>query len=138
MTVVDQPQTARRRRRLPPAWVVVVCALIAAPSLADARGRRKPPKAKPAPAAPKPAPTAPAPAPDAAPDPLAAPTEVSAAPTGGKPKVFDFTGLDINGRLRTPQLLYFLDRASEELERASLERRSFIPEMVRSIDESRL
>ena len=56
----------------------------------------------------------------------------------GKPKVFDFTGLDISGRLRTPQLLYFLDRASEELERASLERRSFIPEMVRSIDESSL
>ncbi|MBE7453794.1 MAG: hypothetical protein HS111_34485 [Kofleriaceae bacterium] len=56
----------------------------------------------------------------------------------GKPKVFDFTGLDISGRLRTPQLLYFLDRANEELERASLERRSFIPEMVRSVDEGKL
>jgi hypothetical protein len=56
----------------------------------------------------------------------------------GKPKVFDFTGLDISGRLRTPQLLYFLDRANEELERASLERRSFIPEMVRSVDEGNL
>lgn len=60
------------------------------------------------------------------------------APKGGKPKVFDFTGLDISGRLRTPQLLYFLDRATEELERASLERRSFIPEMVRSVDEGPL
>lgn len=59
-------------------------------------------------------------------------------PPKGKPKVFDFTGLDISGRLRTPQLLYFLDRANEELERASLERRSFIPEMVRSVDEGRL
>ena len=56
----------------------------------------------------------------------------------GKPKVFDFTGLDISGRLRTPQLLYFLDRATEELERASLERRSYIPEMVRSVDEGPL
>lgn len=56
----------------------------------------------------------------------------------GKAKVFDFTGLEFEGRLRTPQLLYFLDRASEELERASLERRSFIPEMVRSIDEESL
>lgn len=55
-----------------------------------------------------------------------------------KAKVFDFTGLDISGRLRTPQLLYFLDRANEELERASLERRSFIPEMVRSVDEGPL
>lgn len=61
-----------------------------------------------------------------------------AALKGGKAKVFDFTGLDISGRLRTPQLLYFLDRANEELERASLERRSFIPEMVRSVDEGNL
>lgn len=57
---------------------------------------------------------------------------------GGKPKVFDFTGLDINGRLRTPQLLYFLERANEELEAASLERRSFIPELVRTVDEEAL
>jgi hypothetical protein len=55
-----------------------------------------------------------------------------------EPKRFDFTGLNFEGRLRTPQLLYFLDRASEELERASLERRSFLPEMVRSIDEESL
>lgn len=56
----------------------------------------------------------------------------------GEPKRFDFTGLQFEGRLRTPQLLYFLDRAAEELERASLERRSFIPELVRSIDEEQL
>jgi hypothetical protein len=53
-------------------------------------------------------------------------------------QVFDFTGLEIGGRLRTPQLLYFLDRAREELRQASLERRSFLPEMVRSIDEESL
>jgi hypothetical protein len=37
-----------------------------------------------------------------------------------------------------PQLLYFLQRAQEELERASLKRRSFVPEMVRSLDEEPL
>lgn len=57
---------------------------------------------------------------------------------GGKPKVFDFTGIDLAGRLHTPQLLYFLERANEELERAFLERRSFIPHMVRSLEEEAL
>jgi hypothetical protein len=55
-----------------------------------------------------------------------------------KVKNFDFNALDLNGRMRTPQLLYFLERANEELERASLERRSFIPHLVRSLDEEQL
>jgi len=60
--------------------------------------------------------------------------------TRGKSKtqVFDFTGLNLSGSERKPQLLYFLDRAREELKRASLERRSFVPEMVRSLDEEAL
>jgi hypothetical protein len=53
-------------------------------------------------------------------------------------KVFDFSGLELGGSERMPQLLYFLDRAEEELERASLERRSFVPEMMRSLDEEHL
>lgn len=57
---------------------------------------------------------------------------------GGKEKVFDFTGLELDGTVRMPQLLYFLERAQQELERASLKRRSFIPEMVRSLDEEAL
>jgi hypothetical protein len=57
---------------------------------------------------------------------------------GSKTQVLDFTGLELGGRMRTPQLLYFLDRVDEELERAALEQRSFIPAMTRSIDEGPL
>jgi hypothetical protein len=55
-----------------------------------------------------------------------------------KEKSFDFEGLGLQGRNRTPQLLYFLERANEELERASLEKRSFIPHIVRSVEEEAL
>ena len=65
--------------------------------------------------------------------PAAAPADKKA-----KEKNFDFDNLKLNGQLRTPQLLYFLERANEELERASLEKRSFIPHMVRSVEEEAL
>lgn len=70
----------------------------------------------------------------------------SAKKSGGQAKTsrvkkeqrFDFTGFELAGSVRMPQLLYFLDRAEEELERASLERRTFVPEMLKSLDEENL
>lgn len=51
---------------------------------------------------------------------------------GEKVKVFRFSGLDVAGRLKSPQLLYFLNRLRAEFDRPRLPHRSFIPELQRS------
>jgi hypothetical protein len=51
------------------------------------------------------------------------------------PPVIQGGGVDVTGKVRGASLLYFLERANEELERATLEKRSFIPHMVRSVDD---
>src|SRR3954469_16978228 len=71
-------------------------------------------------------------------EPAKAPAASATGDKKSKEKNFNFNNLQLNGQLRTPQLLYFLERANEELERASLEKRSFIPHMVRSVEEEAL
>lgn len=51
---------------------------------------------------------------------------------GEKVKVFRFSGMDLAGRLKSPQLLYFLNRMRAEFDRPRLPHRSFIPELQRS------
>lgn len=51
---------------------------------------------------------------------------------GEKVKVFKFGGLDIQGELKSPQLMYFLNRLRAEFERPRLPHRSFMPELIRS------
>ncbi|MGE0399720.1 MAG: hypothetical protein AB7T06_23600 [Kofleriaceae bacterium] len=115
--------------RLPAIAVVIVCALVV-PSSAQPKnkGHDKGDKA-----------TSSAPADKSADAKTDAKAPADAKPSkNAKPKTYDFTALDLNGRMRSPQLLYFLERANEELERASLEKRSFIPHMVRSLEEEQL
>jgi hypothetical protein len=54
---------------------------------------------------------------------------------GSSVKVLEFTGLDVSGRLKSPQLLYFLNRVRAEFDRPRLPHRSFIGEMERSTHE---
>ncbi len=113
-----------RLRFMPPAWGRLATFLVFA-VCASALPASAQPKAK----TPPPAPPTKVDAPDAKPK-----------VTKGTPKEqnFNFEGLGLNGRSRSPQLLIFLERANEELERASLEKRSFIPHMVRSVEEEAL
>lgn len=78
---------------------------------------------------------APAPAPTST---EAAPTKTAQAQTevreerGEKVKAFQFSGLDIEGQLKSPQMLYFLNRLRAEFGRPRLPHRTFMPELQRS------
>lgn len=50
-------------------------------------------------------------------------------------KVMSFSGLDIEGRLKSPQLLYFVNRVHAEFDRPKLPHRSFMPELERSTEQ---
>lgn len=47
-------------------------------------------------------------------------------------KVMKFSGLGIEGRLKSPQLVYFVQRVRAEFERPALPHRSFMPELERT------
>ena len=132
------PDVAPRRGWLATRAFVIACVAVSSllgVGVADAKPRRK---AAPV-AAPAPPPPA-APTPNAGPGPGPAPAKAD-GPTGDKKERvqnIDLTGIDLNGHNRTPQLLYFLERANEELERASLEKRSFIPNMAKSVEDESL
>jgi hypothetical protein len=122
--------------RLPAIAIALMCALVL-PAAAQPKGKKA--------GAGKPEPTAGVAKEDGGAKPEKA--DAGAKPDGKAPakkdakpavKNFDFTDFNLNGKMRTPQLLYFLERANEELERASLEKRSFIPHMVRSVEEEAL
>ena len=60
------------------------------------------------------------------------------AEVGKKTKSYTFSGLDIEGKLRTPQLLYFLGRMKLEYELSKPARRSFLPELESSFRDGNL
>jgi hypothetical protein len=53
-------------------------------------------------------------------------------------KVYNFSGLDVEGKLKTPQLLYFLNRVKMELDTTGREKRSFLKELEQSSDDKGL
>jgi hypothetical protein len=71
----------------------------------------------------------------AEPKPPADKADPTAKPDGKKEKTYTFGGLDIDGKLKTPQLLYFLNRMKSEFDTTTPDKRSFIPELKRSTDE---
>lgn len=61
--------------------------------------------------------------------------------TGGKvvkTKTYTFGAMDVEGKLKTPQLLYFLNRVKLELDMSAPDKRSFMKELVKSGDDKNL
>jgi hypothetical protein len=62
--------------------------------------------------------------------------------TGGKTiiktKTYTFGAMDVEGKLKTPQLLYFLNRVKLELDMSAPDKRSFMKELVKSADDKNL
>src|ERR1700710_287012 len=84
--------------------------------------------------------TPPVPAPSRA-EPAAAEAGDGASPTGKKPaktNVYTFGAMDVEGKLKTPQLLYFLNRIKLELEMSAPDHRSFMKELERTADDPSL
>ena len=67
--------------------------------------------------------------------------EASSAGGGGKnfkSKTYNFGAMDVEGKLKTPQLLYFLNRVKLELDMSAPDSRSFMKELEKSADDRNL
>ena len=63
------------------------------------------------------------------------------AKSGGKnvkTKTYTFGAMDVEGKLKTPQLLYFLNRVKLELDMSAPDKRSFMKELGQSADDKSL
>lgn len=55
-----------------------------------------------------------------------------------KTKVYTFGAMDVEGKLKTPQLLYFLNRIKLELEMSAPDHRSFMKELEKTAEDPNL
>jgi hypothetical protein len=65
-------------------------------------------------------------------------SSVSPPPRAAKTKVYTFGAMDVEGKLKTPQLLYFLNRIKLELEMSAPDHRSFMKELEKTADDPSL
>ena len=69
-------------------------------------------------------------------------TSAPSAPAAGGKKVvsktYTFGAMDVEGKLKTPQLLYFLNRVKLELDMSAPDKRSFMKELQQSADDKNL
>jgi hypothetical protein len=119
--------------------VMAVALLLLAPAAARAKSAQRTARATPAVTAERPvkADKADAPA-DKSDGDTASTTTKSADGKTIKTKSYTFGAMDVEGKLKTPQLLYFLNRVKLELDMSAPDKRSFMKELARSSDDKSL
>jgi hypothetical protein len=130
LALVAAPRAATKRKKSA-APAAAVEKRVAPPN----RSERKPHRVRREPEAAKPAPSDHT---DSAP---AVGADVPLGPTTVKPaktKVYTFGAMDVEGKLKTPQLLYFLNRVKLELEMSAPDHRSFMKELEKTADDPNL
>ena len=65
-------------------------------------------------------------------------TEAKGGGKNVKTKTYTFGAMDVEGKLKTPQLLYFLNRVKLELDMSAPDKRSFMKELGQSADDKSL
>jgi hypothetical protein len=55
-----------------------------------------------------------------------------------KTKTYTFGAMDVEGKLKTPQLLYFLNRVKLELDMSAPDKRSFMKELAKTAEDKNL
>jgi hypothetical protein len=65
-------------------------------------------------------------------------TDAKAGGKNVKTKTYTFGAMDVEGKLKTPQLLYFLNRVKLELDMSAPDKRSFMKELGQSADDKSL
>jgi hypothetical protein len=70
--------------------------------------------------------------------PAPAPSGTAGGGAKVKTKTYTFGAMDVEGKLKTPQLLYFLNRVKLELDMSAPDKRSFMKELAKSADDKSL
>lgn len=135
------------KRLLPVLLALTMAASAWAKPARHKTARRSAPASKRAPARPAPAPAVPVESDSGGETATASADGASAGETTAaglapgtkiKTKTYTFGAMDVEGKLKTPQLLYFLNRVKLELDMSAPDKRSFMKELAQSADDKSL
>ena len=132
MLLAQGPHAAAKHKRAPAPAAKVVERKAQAPARADVGGGKRSGDA--ATGGAESAATASSEPPDGAEGGAVGATKTKTAKT----KVYSFGAMDVEGKLKTPQLLYFLNRVKLELEMSAPDHRSFMKELAKTADDPSL